>query len=50
MKKTETKKPLPKLRARTLDHQDLTRVTGGCTCGTTSSCHIDGTNDGDQQK
>jgi len=53
MKKTETKKSLPKLKVRTLDHNELSQVTGGlpprdgCTCGTVSVCHIDGTDDGD---
>lgn len=53
MKKIETKKPLPKLEVKTLDHQDLSQVTGGlrndggCTCGTVSVCHVDGTDDGD---
>lgn len=51
MKKTETNKPLPKLEVRTLEESDLSKVTGGaCTCGTASVCHIDGTNDADQQK
>lgn len=53
MKKTETKKSLPKLEVRTLDHTELSKVAGGlpprdgCTCGTVSVCHIDGTDDGD---
>jgi hypothetical protein len=52
MKKTETKKPLPKLEVRTLDHDELSTVAGGmlprdCTSGTVSVCHIDGTDDGD---
>lgn len=49
-KKTETKKPLPKLAFRTLDRHELAAVTGGaaaCTCGTKSVCHIDGTTDED---
>lgn len=51
MKKTTTNKPLPKLEFKTLDHNDLIKVTGGaCTCGTASVCHIDGTTDADQQK
>jgi hypothetical protein len=29
MKTRETKKPLPKLEIRTLDHQELSKVTGG---------------------
>jgi hypothetical protein len=53
MKKTEMKKPLPKLEVRTLDHHDLNKVTGGviskppATNGTSSFCHVDGTVDGD---
>jgi hypothetical protein len=55
MKKIDTKKTLPKLEVKTLDHQELSQVAGGlrntggggCTCGTVSVCHIDGTDDGD---
>lgn len=51
MKKNESKKPLPKLNARTLDVADLSKVTGGMmpshTGSTRSICHIDGVDDGD---
>jgi hypothetical protein len=53
MKKTETKNPLPKLQVRTLDHQALSKVTGGlppaggCTGSTYTACHVDGVIDGD---
>lgn len=51
MKKTESKKPLPKLEIKTLDHRELSKVTGGLPprdCGTADTCnicHIDGTID-----
>jgi hypothetical protein len=52
MKKTETKKPLPKLEVTTLDPRELSKVTGGLppcggTSGTACMCDIDGTDDGD---
>jgi len=54
MKKIETKKPLPKLKIRTLDHDELSNVTGGLppaggdnTTGTRCMCCIDGVDEGD---
>ena len=55
MKKTGTKQPLPKLAIRTLDHRELSNVTGGLpprdgsgTNGTTYCiCCEDGLIDGD---
>ncbi len=52
MKKEQKK--LPKFKATTLRAEDLKQVTGGlmmrgsgCTAGTRSVCHIDGTDDAD---
>ena len=53
MKKTETKRSLPKLEVRTLDHHELSKVTGGLpprgdpTGSTLSVCAEDGVTDGD---
>jgi len=54
MKKTEKEQRLPKFKATTLRLEDLKRVTGalrsvtsGCTSGTRSVCHVDGTDDAD---
>lgn len=54
MTKRETKKPLPKLETRTLDHHELSKVTGGLPPrdgGTNSAtyciCCEDGLIDGD---
>jgi hypothetical protein len=30
---------------RTLDVNELEMVSGGCTCGTVSVCHVDGTDE-----
>jgi len=48
MKKTD-RKSLPKFKTITLgaDELDKVAITGGCTCGTYSSCNADGTDDGD---
>ena len=32
---------------RTLDVNELDLVSGGCTCGTGSMCHIDGSDEAD---
>jgi hypothetical protein len=59
MKKTTKEQRLPKFKATTLRSEDLEQVTGGlvarmsmlrsagCTAGTRSVCHVDGTDDGD---
>lgn len=49
---------LPQFEVRTLDAAEIAQVSGGlsavdslddggCTCGTVSICHVDGTTDGD---
>jgi hypothetical protein len=59
MKKTTKEQRLPKFTATTLRPEELEQVTGGllarmslmkstgCTAGTRSVCHVDGTDDGD---
>jgi len=51
--KTKTRKPLPKLEIRTLDHHELSKVIGGLppkdgntNIVTFCMCHIDGLDDG----
>jgi hypothetical protein len=49
MKKND-KQSLPKFKAVTLGADELSKTVGGvagCTCGTVSVCHVDGTDDGD---
>lgn len=38
---------LEKFQVEKMKNEELYMVNGGCTCGTTSVCHIDGTTDGD---
>lgn len=55
--KKNGKKSLPKFKAVTLGADELNKalggvfadqeLDGGCTCGTRSICHIDGTDDSD---
>ncbi len=39
---------LKKFEAERLKNDDMYVITGGCTCGSVSMCHNDGTNEGDQ--
>lgn len=51
MKKNE-KKSLPKFKAVTLGEDELSKavVRGGCTCDTSSACHVDGSYEGDDNQ
>jgi len=44
------KKRLSEFKTSKLSKKGSNGVKGGCTCGTVSSCHIDGTNDADSIK